>query len=192
MAFVAFLDTCVLYPPTLRDVLLTISEAGVCQIRWSSDVLDELQRILAERADAPSSETAKAGARYLRNTMEDSFPDALVDRRLYEKLITAMQNDSGDRHVLAAAIAGRADVLVTSNVRHFPRDTVPDTLQIQDPDTFLCFQFELSPGAILETLEMLSHERHIPLDSVDGIIRKLRFIAPRFSERALSVWHGRT
>jgi len=44
MAFVAFLDTCVLFPTNLRDVILTIAEVGICQIRWSPDVLDELQR----------------------------------------------------------------------------------------------------------------------------------------------------
>ncbi|AEJ40120.1 hypothetical protein TPY_1940 [Sulfobacillus acidophilus TPY] len=44
MPFVAFLDTCVLYPATLRDVILTIAEVGICQIRWSPDVLDELER----------------------------------------------------------------------------------------------------------------------------------------------------
>jgi hypothetical protein len=44
MAFVAFLDTCTLLPTNLCDVILTIAEVGVCQVRWSLDVLDELQR----------------------------------------------------------------------------------------------------------------------------------------------------
>ncbi len=42
--FCAFLDTCVLFPMNLRDVILTIAEVGVCQIQWSPDILDELER----------------------------------------------------------------------------------------------------------------------------------------------------
>ena len=54
MAFVAFLDTFVLFPTNLRDVILTIAEVGICQVRWSPDVLDELQRhILKKRKWMP-------------------------------------------------------------------------------------------------------------------------------------------
>ena len=43
---IAFLDACVLYPAVLRDVLLTLAETGIYQIRWTSDVLDEMERNL--------------------------------------------------------------------------------------------------------------------------------------------------
>ena len=109
MAFVAFLDACVLYPPTLRDVVLTIAEAGLCQIRWSSDVLDEMERNVAKHvrtSSIRSPEELKAGARYLRGTMEQAFPDAMIERERYTPLIASMPNDEKDRHVLAAAIVG--------------------------------------------------------------------------------------
>jgi hypothetical protein len=51
-------------------------------------------------------------------TMERAFPDAMVAG--HEALIPSMANDPKDRHVLAAAVRGRADVIVTSNVRDFP------------------------------------------------------------------------
>jgi predicted nucleic acid-binding protein len=52
--------------------------------------------------------------------MEVAVPDAIVDS--YESLITTLDlPDPNDRHVLAAAIAGRADVIVTLNLKHFPR-----------------------------------------------------------------------
>ena len=50
MAFVAFLDTCVLFPTNLRDVILTIAEVGICQVRWSPAVLDELQLTYIKKA----------------------------------------------------------------------------------------------------------------------------------------------
>lgn len=64
MSFVAFLDACVLYPACLRDVLLTVAEAGICQIRWSSDVLDEMERNVATRTKGASAQEAENGALY--------------------------------------------------------------------------------------------------------------------------------
>lgn len=43
MALVAFLDACVLFPSNLRDVILSTAEAGICQLRWSPDVLEEME-----------------------------------------------------------------------------------------------------------------------------------------------------
>lgn len=51
MSIIAFLDACVLYPATLRDVLLILSESGLYQVRWSSDVLDEMERNLVKAAE---------------------------------------------------------------------------------------------------------------------------------------------
>jgi hypothetical protein len=68
--------------------------------------------------------------------MREFFPDALV--RDYERLVPDMQNNPKDRHVLAAAVASRADYLVTFNLKHFPAAAVEqfDTA-IVGPSTFL-------------------------------------------------------
>lgn len=65
-------------PSTLRDVLLSLAEKDVCQVRWSPDVLAEMVRNLADRpgVDPPR---ALAGAEYARDTMERAFPDASVE-----------------------------------------------------------------------------------------------------------------
>lgn len=49
------------------------------------------------------------------------FPDALVAG--YEGLTGSMANHPKDRHVLAAAVAGRADVLVTAMNESLPAST---------------------------------------------------------------------
>jgi predicted nucleic acid-binding protein len=189
MAFVAFLDTCVLYPVTVRDVLLTIAESGVCQIRWSPDVLDEMERNIAQRPHAPSS--AAAGASYLRKTMERAFPDAMVSRNLYHRLIDSMPNHPKDRHVLAAAIVSQADVLVTSNIRDFQIDPAQFSIDVQDPDTFLTYQFELSPESFFPTLETLASERQPPMNTVEGILTSLRIVTPIFAKQALAFRNNR-
>ncbi len=181
MPFVAFLDANVLYPAALRDVLLTLAEAGICQIRWSPDVLDEVERNVATRARAPEPSVAAAGARYLRSVMEDAFPEALVPRQAYEHLLPAMANHPKDRHVLAAAVAGRADVIVTFNVSDFPLAACqPYGIDVQDPDTFLMHQFGLMPDRIAPVLAELAAERRPPMNTPEGILRVLERTVPGF------------
>jgi hypothetical protein len=55
--------------------------------------------------------------------MDKHAVDAFVTG--YEDLIPGLQlPDPDDRHVLAAAIRGHADVIVTKNLRDFPSDTI--------------------------------------------------------------------
>jgi predicted nucleic acid-binding protein len=106
------LDTCVLLKSYLCDTLLSIAEEGVYRPLWSEHVLVELRRNLV-----------KAGAKqeaveHRLTQMAAYFPDARVTS--YEELIGSMTNHPKDRHVLAAAVAGRADILVTENLKDFP------------------------------------------------------------------------
>ncbi len=188
MAFVAFLDACVLFPPNLRDVILTIAETGICQIRWSSDVLDEMYRTIVNKAKVELSR-ARAGAQYLRGEMEGAFPDAMVDRSLDEHLIPAMPNDEKDRHVLAAAVASRADVLVTANITDFQVPPGSFSVDIQHPDTFLCHQLELAPRDFFHALEDLASKRHEPMNSVPAIVASLQKTVPNFSSQARALFN---
>lgn len=191
--FVAFLDACVLYPANLRDILLSFAAKGIYQIRWSPDVLEEVERNVGERAKAATPEVARSGASYLRQTMERAFPDAMVDKASYAALIPALTNEEKDRHVLAAAILGRADVLVTSNGKHFPPASVsPFDIEVQDPDSFLVYQFDLAKDEVIEVLEQLAQERRPPLSPVEDILTKaLIGMAPRFAEKALEYWRNK-
>ncbi|TQM09956.1 hypothetical protein [Pseudonocardia kunmingensis] len=42
MAFVVVYDANVLYPNTLRDLLIRISQAGLVQAKWTNQILDEV------------------------------------------------------------------------------------------------------------------------------------------------------
>jgi hypothetical protein len=60
-------------------------------------------------------------------------------------------HDPDDRHVLAAAIVGRADVIVTANLKDFPAEALaPHGIEAQHPDTFLIHQRSLSEHLFLE------------------------------------------
>ncbi|MHB1682066.1 MAG: PIN domain-containing protein [Bacilli bacterium] len=185
MAFVAFLDTCVLYPANLRDVLLSIAEVGIYQIRWSEDVLEELKRNLSQRPGAISFNSVSAGAAYVLQEMTRAFDDALVPRASYELLIASMPINEKDRHVLAAAQIARADVLVTDNIRDFPESTVRAFgIDVQNADTFLCYQFYLNPIAVMMALQRMAAARRSPLHTLPGMLSALTRSAPRFAAGA--------
>jgi hypothetical protein len=44
MAFIVIYDAKVLYPNTLRDLLIRIGQAGLVQARWTNEILDEMLR----------------------------------------------------------------------------------------------------------------------------------------------------
>ena len=144
MAFVALLDANVLYPAYLRDALLRLAEAEIYQVRWSRQILDEMARnVLANNPDLPEERIER-----LLRTMESAFPEAIVTG--HQPLVPSMTNDPKDRHVMAAAVRGRADVIVTLNVRDFPPEACePYDVDVQTPDEFLQYQWEIGDPEFL-------------------------------------------
>ena len=113
----AVLDTCVLLPISLCDFLLQLAEdPSLYKPKWSRDILAELERNLQGPRFGLSPEKAK----YRIACMESAFPEALITD--YDALVSSMPNDPKDRHVLAAAVYGKADAIVTQNRRDFPEE----------------------------------------------------------------------
>jgi predicted nucleic acid-binding protein len=115
--FPVALDACVLYPRALRDTLLRAAERSLYTPYWSVAILDELKRNLVadRRLTVDRSD-------YLVSQMTLAFPSAAVAG--FETLIPCMTNHEKDRHVAAAAVRARAEVIVTSNLRDFPEDAL--------------------------------------------------------------------
>jgi predicted nucleic acid-binding protein len=153
VAFSALLDTCVLVPSRGRDVLLEVAVGGVYRPLWSSGVLDELARTLrtlGERRGAAPDETDAYVGRLVRQ-MALSFPDALVEG--WEGVEGSIKlPDPDDRHVVAAALIGRADVIVTDNTKDFPAEQLPSSLFIQTLDEFLLDSLDLHPAAVISAV----------------------------------------
>jgi predicted nucleic acid-binding protein len=144
--FSALLDTCVLVPSRARDVLLETASMGVYRPLWSSEILAELDRtlrLLQAKRGVPPEETDAYLKRLLRQ-MRTAFPDAVVNG--WEPLVATVQlPDPDDRHVVAAAWTGRADVIVTDNLADFPPDALPAPLFRQSLDDFLLDSLDLYP-----------------------------------------------
>ncbi len=162
----ALLDTNVLYPAGLRDLLLRLADRHLLAPLRSADIHAEWMRnLLADRPDIDAAELDRT-----RAVMDEHFPDAVVTG--YEAIAAGLDlPDPDDRHVLAAAIRGGADVIVTRNLRDFPVDRLaPDALAAQHPDAFIAGLFESDPGAVLDAVR--GHRaalRHLPRSARDHL-----------------------
>jgi hypothetical protein len=109
------LDSNVLYPAPMRDILLQLAAMDLFCARWTADIHREwIEALLRNepRRDRTILERT-------RGLMDQSVRDCLVTG--YEAFIPQIElPDPDDRHVLAAAIVGRCDMIVTQNLRHFP------------------------------------------------------------------------
>lgn len=168
--FTALLDACVLYPAPVRDLLIETANTGVYRARWSDEIHDEWSRHL--QANNPKV-TPQTVAR-VRELMNIAVPDALVTG--YESLIPTLNlPDPDDRHVLAAAIVGRADVIVTTNLKDFPSDLLaPFGIEAQHPDEFLMHQRDLNHDRFLECVKRIRSRLVNPELSPDEYIERLR------------------
>ncbi len=130
---VAVYDACVLYPFHLRNLLIQCAAERLVEARWSDDIHDEwIRNLLAKEAGVTSERL-----NLTRERMEKALPGASVsDYRQYIDGIAL--RDPDDRHVVAAGIAAGASVIVTWNVRDFPKkELARHGLAKVDPDTFL-------------------------------------------------------
>ncbi|PIE12536.1 MAG: PIN domain-containing protein [Rhodobacterales bacterium] len=128
----ALLDTCVLYPTVMRQVLLGVARTGAFTPLWSERILDEWARAAVKLG--PEGEAQARGEVAM---IRAHWPGASVTWK--PSLETRLWlPDPADVHVLAAAIAGSADVIVTMNAKDFPRNTLAEEgLSRVDPDGFL-------------------------------------------------------
>ena len=141
----AVLDACVLYPTVLREMLIGAAEAGLYVPLWSARILEEWAR--ATRKLGPAEETFARGE---IAALRAAFPGAEVAPRAGLEARLHLP-DENDIHVLAAAIAGGADAIITLNRADFPGGTLAgEGLERRDPDGFLWQLWSHHPEALAE------------------------------------------
>jgi predicted nucleic acid-binding protein len=188
--FSALLDTCVLVPSRARDVLLEVASTGTYRPLWSSEILAELDRtlrlLLGKRGVSP--EEADAYLARLSGQMKTTFPDALVTD--WESLTETIElPDPDDRHVVAAARAGRADVIVTDNLAHFPVAALPAPLTRESLDDFLLDALDHHPGPVISAVRAVAGRtgRNGPVMTVHDVAAYLHASStPAFGGRLLA------
>jgi predicted nucleic acid-binding protein len=133
MSYTAFLDSNVVYSAMLRDILVQLAVADLVRLRWSADVHREWMGKLLKN----EPQLDRARLERTRDLMDRHVRDSMV--KGYQSLIPSLiLPDSNDRHILAAAIVGRCDVIVTKNLRDFPTEILAEYgIEAQHPDEFL-------------------------------------------------------
>lgn len=169
--FRVVIDACALYPMNMRDTLLRAASEGYFQLYWSDEILGEMSRNLVQ-----NHVMTEAKAIGLRRVMEAAFPEAMVVG--YEDLVPSMPNDEKDRHVAAAAVKAGAQVIVTSNLRDFKK--LPDGIEAQSPDDFLCHLFDLQPSQMMELVIDQARERRRPPVTLEDLLASMEKTLPSF------------
>ena len=170
MTYTALLDANVLYPAVTRDLLMRLAVTDIYKARWSADIHREWMENLLK--NEPQRERAKLER--TRDLMNRNVRDALVSG--YEPLIPAVAGlpDPGDRHILAAAIVGRCDVIVTANLRDFPEAAIaPFGIEAIHPDEFLVSHLSLAPGLFCGCVKRIRAQLKNPPLTVEEYLTKL-------------------
>ena len=147
----ALLDAAVLVPTVPRTLLLAAAGAGAFTPLWSARILEEWARAAARRGAA---EDALARGEAVRLGL--IWPDACVPLPEGPPAPGLWLPDPDDLHVLAAALTGGAGVIVTANLRDFPRAALaPLGLRAEGPDAFLISVLAAAEPALTEAADAM-------------------------------------
>ena len=143
--YTALLDANVMHPAFLRGALLWFADESLFQPAWSPDILREWKHSLERRF--PDIDPARLDAQAA--VMNEQFPAAEIEA--YHHLIPVLElPDENDRHVLAAAIIGKCDGLITCNTKDFPTDRLAAyRIEVVHPDAFIVNVIDLDEGRAL-------------------------------------------
>lgn len=168
----AVLDTCVIYPTVMREMLLGAAKLGHFEPIWSARILEEWAR--AARKLGPTGEVQ---ARAEIALTQSHWPKAEraaqpgVEQRLWLP-------DAADIHVLATAITSSSDAIITMNAKDFPRNILSDEGLIrQDPDTLLHGFWKADPQGLSDTAHrVLAQANHLSGDqwTLRALMKKAR------------------
>jgi hypothetical protein len=157
-AISALLDSCVLYPARLRDLLLSLAAAGFFRPIWSEMIHEEwIRNVLANRPDLTRAQLEAA-----RSAMDRAFPAASISG--FERLVPTLKlPDPADRHILAAAIHARAELIVTVNLKDFPAAALTThSIVAVHPDAFVDDLFDLDESEAISAIAKMRSRLRAP------------------------------
>lgn len=166
------IDACVLYPTVMREVLMGVAAQGLFEPLWSARILEEWARATARIGDGfgdvARGEIALLKARW---PMAEITYAPEIEARLHLP-------DPDDTHVLAAAIAGKADILLTMNLKDFPTRALSEQGVVRrDPDSLLREMFEEDPetvGQVAENVRQVAEQLSGAPQDMRKLMKKAR------------------
>lgn len=152
----AVLDACVLYPAPIRDLLLSFAEVGLFKPFWSDKINDEwVRNLLKNRMDL-----SLAKLQSTVSAMNYAFPDANIeeDNTIIQYLVLP---DPNDRHVLAVAIQSNSEIIVTENLKDFPKPLLSlHSITALTPDSFIT--------------SLIKQNKFLALSAFENLVKRLK------------------
>jgi predicted nucleic acid-binding protein len=140
---------------------------------FSASILDEVDRTHTKDLNWPQHI-----AESWRRAVESSFAESIVTG--HESLIPICKNNEKDRHVLAAAIKGQAEVIVTFNLKDFPKESLSDfDITAVHPSDYLNTLYSIDAGLVVSRIDALAQKRNRPREVLLATLAKS---VPGFSD----------
>ncbi len=171
------IDACVLANHGVCDLLLQLAEKSRFILPcWSAEILAEVRRTHLEKLGWPARLVDS-----FQEQVQRSFPEATISG--YESLTAELSNDPKDRHVLAAAIRGGCDLILTSNLKHFrPESLTRWAIRAAHPQDYLLVLHEMEPQQVAICLGEMAGRRQM---AIEDLLIQLGRVLPRFASRVL-------
>jgi len=167
--FTVLYDACVLYPASLRDLLMHLALTDLFRAKWTNAIHDEwIRSVLRDRPNLKPEQLERT-----RALMDAHVRDCLVTG--YETLIpTLTLPDPDDRHVLAAAIRANADAIITFNLSDFPDDVLSQFgIEAIHPDDFVMYQLDLASNVVCAAAKRQRQSLKNPPKTVEEYLESL-------------------
>lgn len=167
--FTALYDACILYPAPLRDLLMQLAMTDLFRARWTDEIHEEwIRNVLKNRPDLTREKLNRT-----KDLMNSHIRDCVITG--YEWLIPSLKlPDPNDRHVLAAAIKGNCDVIVTMNLKDFPESVLGEhEIEAKHPDEFIADLIDMKHIAVAKAAELVRKRLKEPTKSEDEYLETL-------------------
>jgi excisionase family DNA binding protein len=165
-----FIDTNVLFPFSVMDLMLALTEDGIHDVMWSDDLLNEWERVIVREHHRSPDAAAAISA-----TIRQFFADTCIPAESYRGLVAEVDGpDPDDNAHMAAAVAGQVEALVTWNKKDFNCGFITKhAIKVVAPDEYLCALYDELPAEVLATITRLAAGKHRPPMTPAEVIRAL-------------------
>jgi predicted nucleic acid-binding protein len=171
------LDACVMANYGVCDLYLRLAEKPRLFLpKWSQNILDEVYNTHVEKLGWD-----ERLANSFQNTVKDAFPEAMITD--YQELIPIMTNDEKDRHVLAAGVREKLNLIITFNLKDFKAEDLSKwNIEALHPQDYLLTLYSMKPGIVMMKLAKIAQKKEQDLEDT---ILDFGLSLPKFSKRLL-------
>lgn len=181
----AIIDACVFFGMLKTDALMSLCTRGLFAAKWSRRIEDEWMGHLNQKLPDKQQQITNR-----QEQMRLAVPDWEVCEDGIATIEPSLQlPDKDDRHVLAAAIVGHADCIVTDDKRGFDEAIVNQYgIEVIDTDKFISNQLDLDEYQALAAFKAMRLRWGNPKAEPDDFCavfekNKLLLTAQRLKER---------